>query len=417
MNELLEFLEIEEKNGGIEALFARVSHSLIDIAAKIDWLLLFKTTAILLISMVLTGLLLYLIDIIFDHYGKRRVRTHHLTISNKGNAPSIFLLRSIDMPKTLAVRFRIDGEPMIWVTYVPKKNKAESNAAASQPAEKPVDEENEHEAELIPDLNAPIKKAKQQSSTVKDSLDHVVKSADAVGRKAGFFASILGTIVTLLPFKIPGLQDAQSSLKNFQQETNTAIGTINTKVNAANTLADQVVKLPGVDKLSSAAQNVGADASKALSSPQSVNAAVVDRSSPQNDLNVIGGDVESGSILSNEFVYDEEVWKQNIGKVDENNGSLNYAQSKVLEPGESMKIDLELMNLSDSPSAVSHLYKIEVRQVLLSRMHLSAPTRFVSGIVIFHKVSRLDRILPSIWVIGLVVFSIQLISLFSYLIF
>ena len=82
-----------------------------------------------------------------------------------------------------------------------------------------------------------------------------------------------------------------------------------------------------------------------------------------------------------------------------------------------MKIDLEIMNLSDSPSAVSHLYKIEVRQILLSGMHLSAPTRFVSGIVIFSKVSHLDRILPSFLVIGLLVFSIQLISFLSYLIF
>jgi len=91
-------------------------------------------------------------------------------------------------------------------------------------------------------------------------MEQAVKAVDKVGRKAGLFASILGTIATLLPFKIPGLQDTQSSLKNFQQETNTAIGTVNTKVNAVNTLADQVGKLPGVDQLSSVAQNAGANA-------------------------------------------------------------------------------------------------------------------------------------------------------------
>ena len=416
MNEFLEFLNIEEQNGGFEAFLARFSHSLVDIGSKIDWLMIFKTTAILLFSMTLTGIILYSVDVIFDHYGKKRIRTHHLTISNNGNAPSIFLLRSIDIPKTLAVRFRIKDEPMIWVTYVPKKNKLEDNTAAvtAPPEEKAADEENE---QLIPDLNAPIKKAKQQSSTLKDTIDQTVKAVDSVGRKAGFFASILGTIVTLLPFKIPGLQETQSSLKNFQQETNSAIGTVNTKISAANTLADQVNKLPGADMLNSAAKNVGADASNAMmSNLQGVNA-FSDKTLPQDNLNAIGGDVESGSIFSNEFVYDEEVWKKNIGKVDENNGSLNYAQSKVLEPGESMKIDLELMNLSDSPAAVSHLYKIEVRQVLLSNMHLSVPTRFISGIVIFKKVSRLDRLLPSFLVIGMFVFSVQLISLFSYLIF
>jgi len=415
MNEFLEFLNIEEQNGGFEAFLARFSHSLADIGSKIDWLMIFKTTAILLFSMTLTGIILYSVDVIFDHYGKKRIRTHHLTISNNGNAPSIFLLRSIDIPKTLAVRFRIKDEPMIWVTYVPKKNKSEDNTAAvtAPPEEKAADEENE---QLIPDLNAPIKKAKQQSSTLKDTIDQTVKAVDSVGRKAGFFASILGTIVTLLPFKIPGLQETQSSLKNFQQETNSAIGTVNTKISAANTLADQVNKLPGADMLNSAVKTTGTEVSKAVSNLQVGNPAA-DKASPQNDLNNIGGDVESGSILSNEFVYDEEVWKQNIGKVDENNGSLNYAQSKVLEPGESMKIDLEIMNLSESPAAVSHLYKIEVRQVLLSRMHLSAPTRFISGIVIFNKDSRLDRILPSFLVIGMFVFSVQLISLFSYLIF
>ena len=86
----------------------------------------------------------------------------------------------------------------------------------------------------------------------------------------------------------------------------------------------------------------------------------------------------------------------NIGKEDDNGGALNFAQSRVLEPGDSLKIDIEIMNLSESTAPISQLYKIEVIQVPQTRLHLSSVSRYLNGIVIFEKVSQFSRIFPSV---------------------
>jgi hypothetical protein len=129
------------------------------------------------------------------------------------------------------------------------------------------------------------------------------------------------------------------------------------------------------------------------------------------------GNSGTGSLRDKNFVYDEEVWNKNIGKVDELGGSLNFFQSKILNPGESMKIDVEIMNLSESAAAVSHLYKIEVLQIPQTRVPLTAPNHYVNGIVIYEKVAQIERILPQMIVVGLVILSLQIVAAISNLVF
>ena len=82
-----------------------------------------------------------------------------------------------------------------------------------------------------------------------------------------------------------------------------------------------------------------------------------------------------------------------------------------------MKIDVEIMNLSDSTASVSHLYKIEVVQIPQTRLPLTAPNRYVNGIVIFEKVSQIERLMPQMFILGMVIISIQIIAGISYLLF
>ena len=80
-------------------------------------------------------------------------------------------------------------------------------------------------------------------------------------------------------------------------------------------------------------------------------------------------------------------------------------------------MDIEIANFSENTSAVSHLYKIEILQFPQSNLHLTAPSHYVNGIVIFKKVTRFDRIFPFVLVTGLEILSVQLISLLSKIVF
>ena len=82
-----------------------------------------------------------------------------------------------------------------------------------------------------------------------------------------------------------------------------------------------------------------------------------------------------------------------------------------------MKIDVEIMHLSESAAAVSHLYKIEVLQIPQTRLPLTAPNHYVNGIVIYEKVAQIERILPQMIVVGLVILSLQIVAAISNLVF
>ncbi len=379
----------------------------------VDWMTMFKVCGVMVVSMLLVSVLVLINDRMYEASIKRRMKIHHLTIRNDGNSPSVYLLHTVDLPSTLAVRFRIDGNPMIWVSFDTGRGKepvqlpeqVQQAPLKPEPAEEDANSSKTtvHSA-LVPNLNDPMK-----------PVQTITKTAAEVGKKAGFFASILSTLSVLLPFMPSSLKDAQSSLKGMQQDANSLVGQINTKTNAVNTLGDQLGKLPGVGKVGEMAQSAGVDPQKmakdaVMNEAEQAYRAAGPLKEPEN--------ADDGNlVLGNNFVYDEEIWRRNIGKVDDNGGALNFAQSKVLEPGESMKIDIEIMNLSESTAPVSQLYKIEVVQVPQTRLRLSSVSRFLNGIVMFEKVSELSRVLPSVISFVLILAAVQIIAGFTYIIF
>ena len=401
---MIEFLNIIIHN--------QLFRDFIDEAARrlqdIDWETMGKVCSVMVVSMLLVSLLVLINDRMYEASMNRRMKVHHLTIRNDGNSASVYLLHTVDLPKTLAIRFRIDGNPMIWVSFDPGRNQepeqqeAVQTAAVSLPEKK--DSNQKSGSALVPNLNDPLK-----------PVQTVTKTASEVGKKAGFFASILSTISVLLPSMPSEMKDAQSALKGVQQDSNSLVGQINTKTNAVNTLGDQLGKLPGADKVGGMVQSSGADAaqmakSAVMNDPQQASlagGAVKDAENPD----------DGNLVLGKNFVYDEEIWRKNIGKEDDNGGALNFAQSRVLEPGESLKIDIEIMNLSESTAPISQLYKIEVIQVPQTRLHLSSVSRFLNGIVIFEKVSQFSRIFPSVLGFLMILAAVQIIAAFTYIVF
>lgn len=340
-------------------------------------------------------------DKVFEIYTARRIKKHHLTITNHGNVPSIFLLRTIDLSKQLAVRFRIGNSPMIWVSLADKSEaeKQEAQKQAEAPAPLPEAEQTGGKGDsLIPNLEKPF----------SDTVNTARKGVGQISRKAGLVSGIITSATNLLPFlKNKKLQQAQESLKGFQQDTSNMIKTVNTKIGNFDTLTNQVnsVVKPGMLPMQSSGGASSVPVLKSFHGAAGVSEAMIEN--PGNDT----------SFRLKKFIYDEDVWHQNIGKVDENGGSLNYAQSKILKPGESMRIDVELMNLSKSSSPVSLLYKIEILQIPQTKMQLAAPKQQISGIVIYPKISELSRRLPASLMIILIVIVIQLVTGLSHLLF
>ena len=418
-NIILEWLQTLDS----PSAFAAAINAFIILIQTIDWKSIAKVVSVLMLSFLLINLLFFVNEKTYEHYSKKKIRTHHLTITNNGNTPSIFLLRTIDMPKNVVLRYRVGNLPMVWVTYapqnvegkLPEQDQAVSSPSESAEAPDPAEDKNK----LIPNLNDPMGKSKSDADMGK-AVEKSTKAISNAGRKAGFFASLLGNISSLLPKRIGSIDAIQGQLKEFQQSASQLTAQVNTKVNTINTLSDQLSQLPFADQVSAAASSAGVtpDAIKQQAGDMAGNFLNgTGQGEGDTPIRIPGGESDNGSFLSKDFVYDESVWEKNIGKVDSMNGSLNFAQSKILEPGESMKVDLELMNLAENPSAVSHVYKIEVRQIMQSRLHFTAPTQYINGIVIFQKVSIADRFLPPLINVALVFGAIEIISLYCYLIF
>ena len=376
--------------------------------SELDVMTLLKVSSVLFLAMLLFCILVLVNDKMYDASIRRRVKTHHLTIRNNGNSASLYLLHTVDLPKTLAVRFRIDGNPLIWVSLDKKDGVKDQNPDSDKEDEEnketvqtPSGEERSVHETLIPKLDNPMA-----------AVGAVTKAVSDVGKKAGFFASIFSTVSSLLPKSSSLLNEAQSSLKGFQQDTNQLVGSINTKANAVNSLGDQLGKLPMADKLGDMAKSSGAETVEKLKAEAKGSFQQYSESEHGTE-----NGAASNLNLGGNFVYDESIWQKNIGKVDEQGGALNYAQSRILQPGESMKIDIEIMNLSENNSSVSQLYKIEVLQVPQTSIRFSSVSRFLNGIVVFDKTRQFDIILPTAVSFTLIILVIQIIALYTYLIF
>ena len=404
MNNLLSFLASRQMIiGTINMLF----NSSMRMLSRVNWEAIAKVGFFNLASIALIVMLFMIYDRLFNYFQERRIKRHKLTIRNKGNVPSIFLLRSIDLPKELTVRFRVGESSMILVSQKPEATEEEKQpeeAAQNVPAETQLPETDGSASELIPNLNKPFDPVKAISETTEKGMKEVGK----IGKKVGLLAGILGTISSLIPWRSPKLNQAQSALKGIQQDANNVIGTVNQKTGNINTLSNQFTSLVP-DDVKKKAADVKKEAAAGLQQGMMMPAAGGNADSQAADYQRTFG-------LKN-FSYDEEVWSSNIGKTDANNGSLIYAQSKILKPGESMQVNVELMNLSESNVPITFMYKIEVLQIPQTKLPLAAPRQFISGVVAFPKVSRLTRVLPVGIVVFMLIFAIQMLAGLSYLLF
>ncbi|MBQ6343605.1 MAG: hypothetical protein IJI41_10815 [Anaerolineaceae bacterium] len=409
MNIIEAILDYVEGPDGVTIVLDSLSKLDIDV----NWIRIIKVCFILVLSMVIAIALFLLNDSLFGYIMKRRTKRHKLTITNNGNTSSVFLLRAVDIPSNLAFRFSANGNPMLKVTYSAKKDIQPEDSSVDYEKTAPAlpdAEDSEQSHVLIPDLNDPMGKTKKDANVAKEAVGTVTKTINNIGRKAGFFASIASNITTLLPVKLPGLQAAQNSLKDFQQEATQTTAAITTKTNTVESLGNQLGQLPMADKLSGAAKSMGQEAAQAAGQ-------MANNAYSVNTAGTTSGFAGAETLTSKNFIYDENVWLHNADNDEKESGLINYYQSKVLEPSESMKVDIEIANFSENTSAVSHLYKIEILQFPQSNLHLTAPSHYVNGIVIFKKVTRFDRIFPFVLVTGLVILSVQLISLLSKIVF
>lgn len=374
--------------------------------SNVDWPQIIKIALFVGLAIGLTILLLLANDKIFAYYNSKRIKKHHLTIRNNGNVPSIFLLRTVDLPKQLAVRFRVGDMPMIWVSRkeatAPRQEESESEAPKQEkqaPAGKTASD-----TSLVPNLQDPFAAAK---NAAEETVNTGRKAVTEVGKKAGTIAGIISSVTSLFGVKSPELQNAQSSLKNVQQQSNEAIQSVNNKLGTVDTLSNQVGSIVPKDAVANAGKS-------ALSGVQ--------QGGPVSGSG--GTDPVTGNTMDNsqssgarDFVFDEEVWRSNLGKVDAEGGDLNYAMSKTIQPGESMQIDVDIMNISDRSDPVSLMYKIEVLQVPQTNLQLAAPKEYVNGIVIYPKISLWSRIMPSALIVAMIVISLQLLAGYSHFVF
>ncbi len=375
----------------------------------INWGTIIKVSLFNLAAVVL-GILLFLAnDRSYTYFNNRRTRKHRLTIRNRGNVPSVFLLRTIELPKQLTVRFRTDKSSMIMVTQRPKEQpKPETEETVQQEVRDEPSawkKDTGSSQSLIPDLNKPLEPGKE----IGKAAEKTVKTVGKTGKKFGLFAGILGTISSLLPTRVKGLNEAQDALKGVQQTSNEVVGSINQKTGSIGTLKNQVGSLVP-DSLKDKASGIAQDAAAGLQ--QEIVPSVTD----EDGSGFVGSDYQQ-SLGMKDFIYDEDVWRKNIGKTDENDGSLVYAQSKVLNPGESMQVSVEIMNLSESNAPISFMYKIEVLQIPQTKLPLAAPRQYISGVVSYQKISRTTRILPIGIAIGMIIIAFQILAGISYLLF
>ena len=385
------------------AQIPKVTELFYKILVNANWSQIIQVGFFLLLSMFLFFMVVFLTNWIFDSYTKNKTRVHHLKIQNKGNTPSIYLLRTIDLPQQLAVRFRSGGNPMIWVSQrdpVAEKEKQRKEAEEKQAAEMVKKTETQG---LIPDLKAPMEK---EGLSIGDTVKASKNELQEVGKKAGFVASFLANIANLLPIKSPKISQVQAEMKDIQQGTNEAIGTINTKAGSVNSLKSQVESL-GIKT------QIPEDAKAMINSGMQ---AEIKDIAVQGDRKPDDKSLSSRVALRN-FVYDEDVWHSNLGKVDSMGGSLNYVQSRILNPGEEMDIDIEILNMNEASTTISLVYKLEVIQVPQTRLPIAAPHEFIRGTVVCPKNSILRRLGPFMLDMLLIIIAVQILALYSHIVF
>ncbi len=357
----------------------------------VNWGVVIRAFFILIVGVILAVWLLSWCDNYMSRLARNRIKRHKLSIVNVGNLPSVYLLRSVSLPDNIAIRFRSNGQPMIWITRLDKddiaaREKAEKKEAAEDALPEPAAEAAANQSsssKLIPDLNNPMKNLKAAEQNVKTKA-----------RKASRVSTFLSNVTSLFNVKNSVINKAASTLKDAAQTTTQTLTGMDSNLAKASSLMNQAggfipdkaaeqVKQGAADAL----QSVGAEAPSEADEP-----ALTEFSMAKN------------------FTYDEAVWRKNMTRRDKFGGSMIYAQSELINPGETLDVEVEILNMDESGAPVTLGYGIEITQIPRSKTTFTAPRQTVDGVVTFPKLPLWKMILPTALTVLMVAGSIQIIA-------
>ncbi len=356
----------------------------------VNWGVVIRAFFILIVGVILAVWLLSWCDNYMSRLARNRIKRHKLSIVNVGNLPSVYLLRSVSLPDNIAIRFRSNGQPMIWITRLDKddiaaREKAEKKEAAEDALPEPAAEAAANQSsssKLIPDLNNPMKNLKAAEMNVKTKA-----------RKASRISTFLSNVTSLFNVKNSVINKAASTLKDAAQTTTQTLTGMDSNLAKASNLMNQAGGfIP--DKAAEQVKQGAADAlQKGSEAPSEADEPALTEFS-----------------MAKNFTYDEAVWRKNMTRRDKFGGSMIYAQSELINPGETLEVEVEILNMDESGAPVTLGYGIEITQIPRSKTTFTAPRQTVDGVVTFPKLPLWKMILPTALTVLMVAGSIQIIA-------
>ncbi len=356
----------------------------------VNWGVVIRAFFILIVGVILAVWLLSWCDNYMSRLARNRIKRHKLSIVNVGNLPSVYLLRSVSLPDNIAIRFRSNGQPMIWITRLDQddiaaREKAEKKEAAEDALPEPAAEAAANQSsssKLIPDLNNPMKNLKAAEQNVKTKA-----------RKASRVSTFLSNVTSLFNVKNSVINKAASTLKDAAQTTTQTLTGMDSNLAKASSLMNQAGGfIP--DKAAEQVKQGAADAlQKGSEAPSEADEPALTEFS-----------------MAKNFTYDEAVWRKNMTRRDKFGGSMIYAQSELINPGETLDVEVEILNMDESGAPVTLGYGIEITQIPRSKTTFTAPRQTVDGVVTFPKLPLWKMILPTALTVLMVAGSIQIIA-------
>ena len=358
----------------------------------VNWGVVIRAFFILIVGVILAVWLLSWCDNYMSRLARNRIKRHKLSIVNVGNLPSVYLLRSVSLPDNIAIRFRSNGQPMIWITRLDKddieaREKAEKKEAAEDALPEPAAEaaaNHSPSANLIPDLNNPMKNLKAAEMNVKSKA-----------RKASRVSTFLSNVTSLFNVKNSVINKAASTLKDAAQTTTQTLTGMDANLAKASSLMNQAggfIPDKSADQVKQGAADALQAAAKGSEAPSEADETFTDFSMAKN------------------FTYDEAIWRKNMTRRDKFGGSMIYAQSELINPGETLDVEVEILNMDESGAPVTLGYGIEITQIPRSKTTFTAPRQTVDGVVTFPKLPLWKMILPTALTVLMVAGSIQIIA-------
>lgn len=363
----------------------------------VNWSIVLRVFFVFVVGISLSVGLLIWCDKYMERVSSGRIKRHALRIVNAGNLPSVYLLRSYALPDNIAIRFRSSGQPMIWITRLDEddiearereeKKKADENAIVEE-TPKPA-EQQASGSKLIPDLNNPMKSFKTAENKVK-----------AGARKASRVSTFLSNVMNLFHVNNSLINKAASALKDTAQATTQKLTGMDETLSKGTNLANQA----GGFVSGSAAKITNRGAADAAIGADNATSPAKGSEEPLNNLSL------SDLSMVRNFTYDEDTWRKNMTRRDKFGGSLIYAQSELIKPGEALDVEVEILNKDESGAPLTLGYTIEITQVPRSKASFTAPRQTVDGVVTFPKRPLWKMILPMALTVIIVAISVQLIA-------